>query len=69
MLGDSSYIKFCNPLVYAPFGASMKRIAMSNQHYLGALQTIRVTLRYVALYQGQWVALISFSSLLNELTQ
>ncbi len=31
-------------------------------HYLGALPSIGETLRYVALWQGQWIALISFSS-------
>ena len=35
---------------------------MQAHHYLGASRPIGETLRYVALYQKQWVALISFSS-------
>ena len=35
---------------------------MQEHHYLGSLRPIGETLRYIALYQNQWVALISFSS-------
>ena len=35
---------------------------MQAHHYLGASPPIGETLRYIALYQQQWVALISFSS-------
>ena len=35
---------------------------MQAHHYLGASRPIGETLRYVACYQNQWVALISFSS-------
>ena len=35
---------------------------MQAHHYLGALPPIGETLRYIALWQNQWIALISFSS-------
>lgn len=35
---------------------------MQTHHYLGALAPIGETLRYIALWQNQWVALITFSS-------
>lgn len=35
---------------------------MQHHHYLGALPKISETLRYVALWCGQWVALLSFSA-------
>ncbi len=35
---------------------------MQAHHYLGSLRPVGETLRYVAIYQTQWVALISFSS-------
>lgn len=35
---------------------------MQVHHYLGASRPIGETLRYVALYRNQWIALISFSS-------
>ena len=35
---------------------------MQAHHYLGSSRPIGETLRYIALYQGQWIALISFSS-------
>jgi len=35
---------------------------MQAHHYLGALAPIGETLRYVATWQNQWIALISFSS-------
>ncbi|MCP3999460.1 MAG: DUF4338 domain-containing protein [Gammaproteobacteria bacterium] len=35
---------------------------MQAHHYLGALNPIGETLRYIALWQNQWLALITFSS-------
>jgi hypothetical protein len=35
---------------------------MQAHHYLGALQPVGETLRYIALWRHQWIALISFSS-------
>ena len=35
---------------------------MDSHHYLGAIPRIGETLWYVALYEGQWIALISFSA-------
>lgn len=35
---------------------------MQTHHYLGSSRPLGETLRYIALYQGQWIALISFSS-------
>ncbi|MCP4487637.1 MAG: DUF4338 domain-containing protein [Gammaproteobacteria bacterium] len=35
---------------------------MQVHHYLGSLRPVGETLRYVAVYQTQWIALISFSS-------
>lgn len=35
---------------------------MQSHHYLGALRPIGETIRYIATWQNQWVALISFSS-------
>lgn len=35
---------------------------MQTHHYLGASRPIGETLRYIALWQDQWIALISFSS-------
>ena len=35
---------------------------MQKHHYLGSLPKIGHTLRYVATWQGEWIALISFSS-------
>ena len=35
---------------------------MAREHYLGALSKIGETLWYVASFQGQWVALLSFSA-------
>jgi hypothetical protein len=35
---------------------------MQQLHYLGALPKISETLRYVATYAEQWVALLSFSA-------
>lgn len=35
---------------------------MQKHHYLGSLPKIGHTLRYIATWQGEWIALISFSS-------
>ena len=35
---------------------------MESQHYLGAIPKIGETIWYVATYESQWVALISFSA-------
>lgn len=35
---------------------------MQSHHYLGSLRPIGETIRYIAIWQNQWVALISFSS-------
>ncbi|MCF6264198.1 MAG: DUF4338 domain-containing protein [Xanthomonadales bacterium] len=35
---------------------------MQAHHYLGASRPIGETLRYVAFWRNQWIALISFSS-------
>jgi len=35
---------------------------MQKHHYLGSLPKIGHTLRYIAIWQGEWIALISFSS-------
>ena len=35
---------------------------MDSHHYLGAIPKIGETLWYVATYQTQWIALISFSA-------
>jgi hypothetical protein len=42
--------------------ASRYNELMQTHHYLGALRPIGETIRYVATWRNQWVALISFSS-------
>jgi hypothetical protein len=35
---------------------------MASGHYLGAIRRIGESVWYVAIYEGQWIALISFSA-------
>ncbi|MEW6185072.1 MAG: Druantia anti-phage system protein DruA, partial [Thermodesulfobacteriota bacterium] len=38
------------------------QVLMQEQHYLGAIPKIGETLRYIATWLDQWIALLSFSA-------
>jgi len=45
-----------------PFEEKRYQVLMQEQHYLGAIPKIGETLRYIATWLDQWVALLSFSA-------
>ncbi|MDI7259963.1 MAG: DUF4338 domain-containing protein, partial [Thermodesulfobacteriota bacterium] len=45
-----------------PFEEQRYQELMQEHHYLGSLAKISETLRYVATWRDQWIALLSFSA-------